>query len=495
MAIRRRTTQPYPIETTPSTTPYTWGAQNPTVNNSVPYYFPFQSRVPSQRGPDANILTKYLNQNPSNSYYNPLERYLASFGYRYPMSTSTNWNVRPTPTEAVDASIGNMDSRFANPPAPTELSSTGTYFPMSYNAPGAAQTSGGLSPTGTYFPMPYNTGRTVSPSSGPTAAGTFIPIPPVASAPTQLSPTGTYFPIPPSIPKTAPSAAGGVQPRSVTPKPSTPPTSSTLAGQDLIDAIAGISQMVTNASISEADKKVFTDIEKRGEADALAANAQSGSSGGMGNIPPELLAALSGSSGYGSGGGGGGGGSSAYDTAMANLQALADTYAEQLRSGAYKEPTRNLQGRLGRIYGRAKKQIGKQYDRASAGIEELLSNPLQGYQAETGIAEPGLMDYLSQMGGDTSGLSALLASEQGAANQYGNAMNDLARMMAGQVQSGNRSLLADVAQSRAGSLADLIGQRSGYQAGIAMQQEAARQNLYNMLQQLGLQGANIGGLL
>jgi hypothetical protein len=74
-------------------------------------------------------------------------------------------------------------------------------------------------------------------------------------------------------------------------------------------------------------------------------------------------------------------------------------------------------------------------------------------------------------------------------------MNDLARMMAGQVQSGNRSLLADVAQSRAGSLADLIGQRSGYQAGIAMQQEAARQNLYNMLQQLGLQGANIGGLL
>ena len=494
MVTRRRTTQPFPIETTPSNAPYTWGAASPTASNSVPYYFPFQPNVPSQRGFDPNILTKYLNQNPSNYYYNPLQRYLSSFGYRLPMDTSTNWNTQPTPTEAVDASIGNMDPRFANPPSPAELSPTGTYFPMSYNA-------GGLSPTGTYFPMPYNTGRTAPPSTGPTASGMYFPIPSAAAKPTSPStgPTaaGTFFP----IPGMAPSAAGGVQPKPVAPavKPSTPkPSTSTtapLSGQALIDAIAGTSQMLTNANISEANKKIISDAEKRGYEDAMAGNPDSASDG-MGGIPPELWELITSMSrDSGSGGGGGGGGSSAYNTAMANLQALADTYAEQLRSGSYKEPTRNLQGRLGRIYGRARKQIGRQYDKASAGIEELLSNPFQDYQAETGIAEPGLMEYLSQMGGDTSGLSALLASEQGAAGQYGNAMNDLARMMAGQAQSGNRGLLADVAQSRAGSLADLVSQRSGYQAGIAMQQEAARQNLYNMLQQLGLQGANIGGLL
>lgn len=236
-----------------------------------------------------------------------------------------------------------------------------------------------------------------------------------------------------------------------------------------------LSNAIAGQVMSDAAKQAQTDASNYiSQNDALAA----------------LIAQL-----YGSSGSSGGSGSSAQAVALQNMRGLAEMLAKQLSSGSYKEPYQRLNKRLGRQYRGARQDIRSEYAKLEDELRALQSNPYQGFEAQAGVAEPGLMDYLSQMGGDTTGLGAEVAGGREAAAQQAAAFNNVARMLAAQQAASNTGRLSDVAQSRAGSIADLLAQRAAFGAGVTTQEEAARQNLYQLLSQLGLQGVNIGGLL
>jgi len=276
-------------------------------------------------------------------------------------------------------------------------------------------------------------------------------------------PSGTYVPIPGF--GTSPGRTSGV----VTPEVYTP--------YSMFDLGAG-----------RAANRMFW--QREDEKDAISGRAaKAGARGAKRNSElDDLITSLL------SGGSGGGGMSEIERRQLAGVQTLADAIGQQLAGGSYKDPYQELGKRLAKTYKGAAKKIRKTY----GNLEEQLSqatNPYQDFTAESGVEEPGLMDYLAQMGGDTSGLSAEVMGGREAAAQQAAAFQNIANMMAQQTALANTGRVGDIQAGRASQIADLLGQRAAYQAAIQQQEQQKRESLFQLLAQLATQGADVGRYL
>ena len=230
----------------------------------------------------------------------------------------------------------------------------------------------------------------------------------------------------------------------------------------------------------EADRKAIEErATKKGSAAAERNN----------QLQEMIDALLSGAS-----SGGGGGMSAMEQRQLAGIQTLADALGGQLASGSYKEPYQQLGKRLAKTYGRAAKKVRGTYSDLEQELRNA-TNPYEGFVAESGVAEPGLMEYLSQMGGDTTGLGMEVAGNREAAAQQAAAFQNIANMMAQQTALNNAGRLGDAQMGRAGTLADLLTNRAAYSSAIQQQQEQQRRSLYDLLAQLATQGADVGRFL
>jgi hypothetical protein len=94
---------------------------------------------------------------------------------------------------------------------------------------------------------------------------------------------------------------------------------------------------------------------------------------------------------------------------------------------------------------------------------------------------------------DTGASQANVSANREAETQRVNAYNDMMKLLSANYGFGAKQRIADVAQGRAGTLADLTAQNAAYGSQISGKQAEALQGLNEKLMESASKGANVTG--
>ena len=164
-----------------------------------------------------------------------------------------------------------------------------------------------------------------------------------------------------------------------------------------------------------------------------------------------------------------------------------DRYTRQLQSmltgGSYAQPYKDLETKLGELYGQARPQI----DDAMTNLQTTLQgmqNPYSNFQAQTTQVTPELSQLLQSQGVSTNPLqemaAATAAQNAGQSTAFGNLASTLGtiygadqKSMAGDVATQRANLMNALEQSRLGFGAQIANQRMDQQSELMKQLLAA----------------------
>lgn len=164
-----------------------------------------------------------------------------------------------------------------------------------------------------------------------------------------------------------------------------------------------------------------------------------------------------------------------------------DRYTRQLQSmltgGSYAQPYKDLETKLGELYGQARPQI----DDAMTNLQTTLQgmqNPYSNFQAQTTQVTPELSQLLQSQGVPTNPLqemaAATAAQNAGQSTAFGNLASTLGTIygadqkgMAGDVATQRANLMNALEQSRLGFGAQIANQRMDQQSELMKQLLAA----------------------
>ena len=187
----------------------------------------------------------------------------------------------------------------------------------------------------------------------------------------------------------------------------------------------------------------------------------------------------------------------AAQKAKQDQQAL-DYYAgnilDQISTGSYKQPYTDMSGALAKYLESATGNVNTAYDAANAAaLTAQTNNPYANVTGTAAMVDPGLMTLLQSQGVDTGASQANVGANREAETQRVNAYNDMMKLMSANYGSGATQRIADVAQGRTGTLADLTAQNAAYGSQISGKQAEALQGLNDKLMEAASKGANVTG--
>lgn len=179
-------------------------------------------------------------------------------------------------------------------------------------------------------------------------------------------------------------------------------------------------------------------------------------------------------------------------------QEALDYYAGELlgqvSTGSYKQPYTDMSSALAKYLESATGNVNTAYDAANAAaLTAQTNNPYANVTGTAATVDPGLMSLLQSQGVDTGASQANVGANREAETQRVNAYNDMMKLMSANYGSGATQRIADVAQGRTGTLADLTAQNSAYGSQIAAKQASALQDLQDKIAEAASKGANVAG--
>lgn len=179
-------------------------------------------------------------------------------------------------------------------------------------------------------------------------------------------------------------------------------------------------------------------------------------------------------------------------------QAALDQYAGELlgqvSSGSYKQPYTDMSGALAKYLETATGNVNTAYDSANAAaIAAQGKNPYANITGTAATVDPGLMSLLQSQGVDTGASQANVGANREAEAQRVKAYDDMMKLMSANYGSGATQRIAEVAQGRTGTMADLIAQNSAYGSQIAAKQASALQDLQDKIAEAASKGADVTG--
>lgn len=176
------------------------------------------------------------------------------------------------------------------------------------------------------------------------------------------------------------------------------------------------------------------------------------------------------------------------------LDQYAGNLTGQISSGSYKQPYTDMSAALAKYLETATGNVNTAYDAANkAALTAQTNNPYANVTGTAATVDPGLMSLLQSQGVDTGASQANVGANREAEAQRVNAYNDMMKLMSANYGSGATQRIADVAQGRTGTLADLTAQNSAYGSQIAAKQAAALQDLNDKLAEAASKGADVTG--
>lgn len=189
--------------------------------------------------------------------------------------------------------------------------------------------------------------------------------------------------------------------------------------------------------------------------------------------------------------------SAAAAKARQDQQAL-DYYAgnilDQISTGSYKQPYTDMSGALAKYLETATGNINTAYDSANkAALAAQTANPYTNMVGTAAETDPGLMSLLQSQGLDTGASQTNVLANREAEKQRVTAYNDMLKAMGLSYGARATGRIADVAQGRTNTLADLTAQNAAYGSQISGKQAEALQGLNDKLLEAASKGANVTG--
>jgi hypothetical protein len=176
------------------------------------------------------------------------------------------------------------------------------------------------------------------------------------------------------------------------------------------------------------------------------------------------------------------------------LDFYAGNILDQISTGSYKQPYTDMSGALAKYLETATGNVNTAYDAANkAALTAQTSNPYLNVTGTAATVDPGLMSLLQSQGVDTGASQANVGANREAEAQRVKAYNDMMKLMSANYGSGATQRITDVAQGRAGTLADLTAQNAAYGSQISGKQAEALQDLNDKLMESASKGANVTG--
>lgn len=176
------------------------------------------------------------------------------------------------------------------------------------------------------------------------------------------------------------------------------------------------------------------------------------------------------------------------------LDQYAGNITGQIESGSYKKPYTDMSAALAKYLESATGNVNTAYDSANtAALTAQTNNPYANVTGTAATVDPGLMGLLQSQGVDTGASQANVGANREAEAQRVKAYNDMMKLMSANYGSSATQRIADVAQGRTGTLADLTAQNSAYGSQIAGKEAAALQGLNDKLMEAASKGADVTG--
>jgi hypothetical protein len=176
------------------------------------------------------------------------------------------------------------------------------------------------------------------------------------------------------------------------------------------------------------------------------------------------------------------------------LDQYAGNISGQISSGSYKQPYTDMSAALAKYLETATGNVNTAYDAANAAaVTAQTNNPYANVTGTAATVDPGLMSLLQSQGVDTGASQANVGANREAEAQRVKAYDDMMKLMSANYGSGATQRIAEVAQGRTGTLADLTAQNSAYGSQIAAKQAAALQDLNDKLAEAASKGADVTG--
>jgi len=164
------------------------------------------------------------------------------------------------------------------------------------------------------------------------------------------------------------------------------------------------------------------------------------------------------------------------DELMAQLAQMGVTQAGDVNA-AYDRSTANFDD----AYGTAGKVAATGFDALNKYLTENPNNPYAGFNAQAGVASNPMQDYLARYGvGDRGGdVAAQVAMEQSQNQAGADNYNNLAALLSGNAQQGDRSRMAEMQMAQQLSGLNLGSDLAGFKSGSANARASALAEIAN----------------
>lgn len=164
------------------------------------------------------------------------------------------------------------------------------------------------------------------------------------------------------------------------------------------------------------------------------------------------------------------------DELMAQLAQMGVTQAGDVNA-AYDRSTANFDD----AYGAAGKVAATGFDALNKYLTENPNNPYAGFNAQAGVASNPMQDYLARYGvGDRGGdVAAQVAMEQSQNQAGADNYNNLAALLSGNAQQGDRSRMAEMQMAQQLSGLNLGSDLAGFKSGSANARASALAEIAN----------------